>query len=168
MKTTMFPFHDPIFLFGLECIECIFPTFRAFKRYIIKNGYYKKIGFNDCWQNEVLQQSDKTQSDKNTDRKQKIDVYNNPQVPMKREQLGINNNFNVDVAQDSLNPNLENKTSRFVNLDSQYRQSTNVIENTASDYTLDLSDPLTNLLNIATASNFNDLGNGPYNGIRTY
>lgn len=27
---------------------------------------------------------------------------------------------------------------------------------------------LTNLLNIATASNFNDLGNGPYNGIRTY
>ncbi len=36
-------------------IECIFPTFRSFKRYIIKNGYYRKIGFNDCWQNEVLQ-----------------------------------------------------------------------------------------------------------------
>lgn len=27
---------------------------------------------------------------------------------------------------------------------------------------------LTNLLNIATASNFNDLGNGAYNDIRTY
>ena len=98
--------------------------------------------------NQVLQQSNTNQQSKITDRKQKIDVYNNPQVPMKREQLGINNNFNVDVAQDSLNPNLENKTSRFVNLDSQYRQSTNVIENTASDYTLDLSDPLTNVLNM--------------------
>ena len=98
--------------------------------------------------NQVLQQSDTNQQSKITDRKQKIDVYNNPQVPMKREQLGINNNYNVDVAQDSLNPNLENKTSRFVNLDSQYRQSTNVIENTATDYTLDLSDPLTNVLNM--------------------
>ena len=98
--------------------------------------------------NQALQQNDTNQQSKITDRKQKIDVYNNPQVPMKREQLGINNNFNVDVAQDSLNPNLENKTSRFVNLDSQYRQSTNVIENTASDYTLDLSDPLTNVLNM--------------------
>ena len=36
-------------------IDCIFPTFRAFKRYMIKNGYYGKIGFNDCWQNEILQ-----------------------------------------------------------------------------------------------------------------
>jgi len=98
--------------------------------------------------NQALQQSDTNQQSKITDRKQKIDVYNNPQVPMKREQLGINNNYNVDVAQDSLNPNLENKTSRFVNLDSQYRQSTNDIENTASDYTLDLSDPLTNVLNM--------------------
>jgi hypothetical protein len=98
--------------------------------------------------NKVLQQSDTNQQSKITDRTQKIDVYNNPQVPMKREQLGINNNYNVNVAQDSLNPNLENKTSRFVNLDSQYRQSTNVIENSASDYTLDLSDPLTNVLNM--------------------
>jgi hypothetical protein len=98
--------------------------------------------------NQALQQSDTNQQSKITDRKQKIDVYNNPQVPMKREQLGINNNYNVDVAQDSLNPNLENKTSRFVNLDSQYRQSTNDIENTATDYTLDLSDPLTNVLNM--------------------
>ena len=98
--------------------------------------------------NQALQQNDITQQSKITERKGKIDVYNNPQVPMKREQLGINNIFNVDVAQDSLNPNLENKTSRFVNLDSQYRQSTNIVENLATDYTLDLSDPLTNVLNM--------------------
>lgn len=102
----------------------------------------------DWYINQALQQSDPNQQSKITDRTQKIDVYNNPQVPMKREQLGINNNFNVAVAQDSLNPNLENKTSRFINLDSQYRQSTTIVENTATDYTLDLSDPLTNVLNM--------------------
>ncbi len=36
-------------------IECIFPTFRAFKRWTIINGYYRQIGFNDCWQDEVLE-----------------------------------------------------------------------------------------------------------------
>ena len=102
----------------------------------------------DWYTNQVLPQRDTNQQSKITDRKQKIEVYNNPQVPMNRQQLGINTNFNVDVVQDSLNPNLENKTSRFVNLDSQFRQSTNVVENTATDYTLDLSDPLTNLLNM--------------------
>ena len=102
----------------------------------------------DWYTNQVLPQTDTNQQSKITDRKQKIDVYNNPQVPMNRQQLGINNTYNVDVVQDSLNPNLENKTSRFVNLDSQFRQSTNVVENSATDYTLDLSDPLTNLLNM--------------------
>jgi hypothetical protein len=97
---------------------------------------------------QVLQQSDPNQQSKITDRTQKIDVYNNSQFPMKREQLGINNNFNVDVAQDSLNPNLENKTSRFINLDSQYRQPAAIADNSATDYTLDLSDPLTNVLNM--------------------
>ena len=102
----------------------------------------------DWYTNEALQQSDPTQQSKNTDRTQQIDVYNNPQVPMNRQQLGINNTYSVPVAQDSLNPNLENKTSRFLNLDSQYRQSTTMIENLATDYTVDLSDPLTNVLNM--------------------
>jgi hypothetical protein len=97
-------------------------------------------------QNQVLPQPDKNQNNKITDRKQQIDIYDNTHVPMNRNQLGINNNFNVDVAQDTLNPNLENKTSRFINLDSQFRQSTSVIENTSTNYTLDLSDPLTNTL----------------------
>jgi hypothetical protein len=103
---------------------------------------------NDWIENQVLEQSDTNQQTKITDRKQKIDIYNNPQVPMKREQLGINHNYNVDVSQDTLNPNLENKTSRFINLDSQFRQLTNITENTSTDYTLDLSDPLTNVLNM--------------------
>jgi hypothetical protein len=99
-------------------------------------------------ENEALPQDDEVQKDKTTDRVQKIDVYDNNHVPMNREQLGINNNFNVPVAQDSLNPNLENITSRFINLDSQFRQAFGGSESISTDYTLDLSDPLTNVLSL--------------------
>jgi hypothetical protein len=102
----------------------------------------------DNWyQNEALKQKDSVQNKKITERKQKINVFNNPHVPMKREQLGVSNTFNVPVAQDVLNPNLKNTTSRIIVLDSQYRQSTNPSE-TASDYTLELSEPLLNVLSL--------------------
>lgn len=98
--------------------------------------------------NQALKQDDSVQSDKNTERKQKIDVYSNVHVPMKREQLGVNNNFQLPVAQDSLNPNLKNTITRFVNLDSQFRQYSNGSENSTTDYSLDLSDTLKDALNI--------------------
>ena len=101
------------------------------------------------YENEALpQDDDETQKDKTTERKQKIDVFGNNHVPMNREQLGVNNNFNLPVAQDSLNPNLKNTISRFVNLDSQFRQFGNGTESSSTDYTLDLSDPLTNVLSM--------------------
>ena len=98
-------------------------------------------------QNQVLQQADQNQSNKVTDRKQKIDVYNDPHLSMKREQLGINNNIAIPIAQDKLNPNLENITKRFINLDSRYRQISG-LNGVATDYTLDLSDPLLNALSL--------------------
>jgi len=105
------------------------------------------------YENEALPQEDEeTQTDKVTERKQKIDVYGNSHVPMNREQLGVNNNFNLPVAQDSLNPNLKNTISRFVNLDSQFRQFGNGAESSSTDYTLDLSDPLTNVLSMRVYS----------------
>jgi hypothetical protein len=64
---------------------------------------------------------------------------------MKREQIGVNNTINLPVAQDTLNPNLENITSRFINLDSQFRQGS---DDPSTDYTLDLSDPLTNVISM--------------------
>jgi hypothetical protein len=98
------------------------------------------------WKYQSLPQGNENQQNKITDRRQKIEIYDNNHMPMNREQLGVNNTFNVPVAQDSLNPNLENTTTRFVNLDSQFRQSSNEVSST--DYTLDLSDPLTNVLNL--------------------
>jgi hypothetical protein len=102
----------------------------------------------DWYQNETIKQPDQIQNDKITDRKQKIDVYENLHLPMKRQQLGVNNNFNVSVAQDTLNPNLKNVTSRFINLDSQFRQASSGNESSSTDYTLDLSEHLTNVLSL--------------------
>ena len=101
---------------------------------------------------QALPQENEVQRDKNTDRVQKIDVYDDQHVPMNREQLGINNNFQVKVAQDTLNPNLENTTTQFINLDSQFRQASGGSESMSTDYTLDLSDPLVNVLNLSLYS----------------
>jgi hypothetical protein len=96
--------------------------------------------------NEYLQQTNKVQSSKVTDRRQKAELYNDPNnhILMKQEELGVANNFNVPVVQDVLNPNLKNITERFVNLDSQYRQN----GMPASDYTLDLSDHLNDVISL--------------------
>jgi hypothetical protein len=101
---------------------------------------------------QALTQDDPVQKDKITGRVQKIDVYDNNHMPMKREQLGVNNNFQVPVAQDSLNPNLQNVTSRFIVLDSQFRQASGGSESTSTDYTLDLSEPLTDVVTLSLYS----------------
>jgi hypothetical protein len=109
------------------------------------SNYSKDFNQTDNWiHNEVLKQNDKTQTSKITERKDKIDVYENDHVPMNREQLGLTNTFDVPVAQDSLNPNLKNTTERFINLDSQFRQPATV----STDYSLDLSDHLSNVLSL--------------------
>ena len=103
----------------------------------------------DRYQNEYLEQKDPNQNSKITQRKQKIKTYGNQHVPMSREQLGINDTYAVSVKQDSLNPNLQNTIARFVNLDSQFRQSGGRnTEMTSTNYTLDLSDRLTNTIEL--------------------
>jgi hypothetical protein len=99
-------------------------------------------------QNQYLQQSDKNQTDKITNRQQTTKTFGNSQVPMKQEQVATTDTFQVPVKQDSLNPNLKNTTNRFVNLDSQFRKYTNGIETSSTDYTLDLSDTLKNVLSM--------------------
>jgi len=101
----------------------------------------------DRYENEYLTQSDENQTNKITDRKQKIDVFGDEHLPMTRQQLGVNDTFNVAVKQDSLNPNLKNTISRFVNLDSQFRQFSG-LNSASTSYTLDLSDTLKNVLSM--------------------
>jgi len=102
----------------------------------------------EWYTNEALPQSDQVQKDKITDRFQKIDVYDNQHVPMNRDHLGVNNVIDTKVAQDIMNPNLENITTRLINLDSQFRQASGGIDTLSTDYTLDLSDPLTDVISL--------------------
>jgi hypothetical protein len=107
---------------------------------------------NNWYKNQALKQSDENQYNKITQRKQKIDVFGNTNVPMKREQIATTDTYQLPVKQDSLNPNLKNTISRFVNLDSQFRQYTNGIDSTSTDYTLDLSDTLKDALSLSVYS----------------
>lgn len=106
----------------------------------------------EWYTNQNLNQSDETQTDKITDRKQKIQVFENEHVPMNREQIATADTFNLPVKQDSLNPNLKNTISRFINLDSQFRQYTNGPNSSSTDYTCDLSDTLKNTLKLSLYS----------------
>jgi hypothetical protein len=97
---------------------------------------------------ESLPQANKVQTDKITDRFQKIGVYSNNHVPMNRETLGVNNTYDLPVAQDGkLNPTLKNTTQRLIVLDSFFRQESSG-PSISTDYTLDLSDHLTDVLSL--------------------
>lgn len=101
----------------------------------------------DWYREQHISQDDEIQNSKNTDRSEKIDIYGNSHVPMKKEELGINDTYSVPVKQGSLNPNLKNKITRFVNIDSQFRQNS-VNNHESTNYTLDLSDRLKNVLSL--------------------
>jgi hypothetical protein len=104
------------------------------------------------YQNEALKQNDENQSNKITDRKQKVQVFGNNHNPMKREQIATTDTYNLPVKQDSLNPNLKNTINRFINLDSQFRQYTSGIDSQSTNYTCDLSDTLNNTIKLTLYS----------------
>lgn len=106
----------------------------------------QKLQTDRWYQQEALQQANPIQANKNTDRRQQMDVYNNTHLPMNRNQLGVSNTYDVPVVQDTLNPNLKNTYNRFISLDSQYRQSST--PDISTEYVADLSDPLTNVLSM--------------------
>jgi len=106
----------------------------------------------DWYTNQNLTQTDKNQTDKITNRKQKIQLFGNEKMPMKREQIATTDTYNLPVKQDSLNPNLKNTINRFINLDSQFRQYTSGADSQSTNYTCDLSDTLKNTLKLSLYS----------------
>jgi hypothetical protein len=109
------------------------------------------------WSNQYLPSSNPLQNFKVTDRKDRVQFFddkNGDHQTMKREQLSILNSHPLPIAQDSLNPTLKNVNQRLVVIDSQYRQniapfSENVdAPSSSTDFTLDLSDPLTDTLSL--------------------
>ncbi len=114
----------------------------------------KQLG--NWWKNEYPAQSNKNQTDKYTTRKNTTQIFNdNNHFQMKREKLGVNQQYQLPVVQDELNPNLKNTITRLVSIDSQYRQ--NILpylggdSNSPSyntDFTVNLSDQLNRVLNM--------------------
>jgi hypothetical protein len=109
------------------------------------------------WTNQYLPNDNVLQNLKITDRKNKVKTFddkNGTHETMKREQLSVLNSHPLLIAQDSLNPTLKNINQRLVVIDSQYRQniapfSENVdAPSSSTDFTLDLSDPLTDTLSL--------------------
>lgn len=120
----------------------------------------------DEWrENQYLINDNPSQNEKITTRPQSVEINNDSDhIIMKRKQLGINQNFQVPVASGNINPNLTNTFSRIINIDSQFRQNNvpsskgvhyNDISKPVSlstwsstNFSLDLSDPLTNVLSL--------------------
>ena len=106
---------------------------------------------NSWWSNEYLEDDDDNilKKIKRTDRKDKVGFFddgNGSHETMKRENLDVLNSHPLPIAQDSLNPTLKNINQRLVVIDSQFRSA--ISPSSSTDFTLDLSDPLTNTLSL--------------------
>lgn len=114
----------------------------------------KQLG--NWWKNEYPLQSNKIQRDKYTIRKNTTQIFDDKNhFQMNREKLGVNQQYQIPVVQDELNPNLKNTINRLVSIDSQYRQNilpyVNGDVNFPSyntDFTVNLSDQLNRVLNM--------------------
>jgi len=107
----------------------------------------------EWYKNEYLTQNDQEQKNKITQRTNKVQLFDNNHFPMNREQLGVSNNYQVKVGQDTLNPVLQNTISRYIVIDSKYRQGmTGDGSELNTDFTIDLSERLINVLSIRLTS----------------
>jgi hypothetical protein len=115
----------------------------------------KQLG--NWWKNEYPSQSNKSQTDKYTIRKNTTQIFadKNNHFQMNREKIGINQQYQLPVVQDELNPNLKNTITRLVSIDSQYRQNILPYSNGDSnspayntDFTVNLSDQLNRVINM--------------------
>ena len=117
---------------------------------------------NKWWTKASLSQDNPQQTNKITDRKQKIDIYDNVHTTMKRQQLGINQNIDLPIVQGTLNPKLTNLITKSITIDSQFRKNNfpiidlkyNDITNhhtsiySSTDFIANLTDSLLNVINI--------------------
>jgi hypothetical protein len=115
----------------------------------------------NLWENQNVSQqnTDPNQADKTTERKHQVQIFNQDgHFVMNRNQLGVSNNYQLPVAQGQLNPNLKNTTTRLMNIDSQYRENIFPFNpdpdspSSPTNFTLDLSDPIHNAININVTS----------------
>jgi hypothetical protein len=117
-----------------------------------------KIG--NWWQNEYPEQTDEIERTKPTDRKNKVQIFDeggvsNNAFVMNRERLGVLQSHPIPVVQGTINPNLKNLMQRIVSIDSQFRSniipySNNNINAPSfnTDFSFDLSERLSNVISM--------------------
>ena len=102
------------------------------------------------------QTGDVNETNKYTKRGQQVKVGDETShFVMNQQRLGIVESKPISITQGTLNPNLTNTIKRMVSIDSQYRQNILPFSRNDpnlpsynSDYTLDLTDPISNVLSI--------------------
>lgn len=107
------------------------------------------------YNNEQVPQPNAQQASKITDRHQQVGFFNTPNSSvMNRQQLGVNNDYQVPVAQGTINPNLKNTTIRTVMINSSYRQTILPYSNnpngpsSSTNFTCNLTDRLNDVIEL--------------------
>lgn len=131
--------------------------------YINSNNFHQQSSYqlNNWYQNQYpLNMNNQTQNNNITNRNNNVETFNhNNHFQMRQNRLGVNQNYNLPVLQGYINPNLKNITTRIVCIDSQYRN--NIFPYSYYDinlpsfntnFTIDLSEPLINVLSISLYS----------------
>ena len=103
-------------------------------------------------------QNNTQQNDKITQRHDKFDIFQAKRTTnpvMSRQTLGVNNTIPLTVAQDGLNPTLRQTVDRLIAIDSQYRPldipysfDPNDFSRSPTNYTINLTEPLKNVLSL--------------------
>ena len=119
----------------------------------------------DEWrENQFLPNSPQNEK---VERPQETEIFDNSNhIFMKRKQLGIKQEYEVPIVPGAINPNQKNTFTRIINIDSQFRQNNvpsskgvtydDILKSgpaslstwSSTDFSLDLSDPLTNVLSL--------------------
>ena len=114
----------------------------------------------EIWlENQFLPPTNENVKNRLTNRSNQFQVLDSPHIPiMHRKNLGIQNSIPLEVAQDSLNPNLRQKETRIIMIDSKDRPnivpfSTDPNHITSpTNFTCNLSINLTNVISMRVSS----------------
>ena len=111
------------------------------------------------FENQFLPPTNKNVKERLTNREKQFEVLDSPHLPiMHRMNLGIANSIPLEVAQDSINPNLRQKETRIVMIDSKDRPNIVPFSNDPNDitsptnFTCNLSINLTNVISMRVSS----------------
>lgn len=131
-------------------------------RLVNNNNKDKKLNQSELWyKNQYLPNDNTVKKERTTNRSSAFEVFKDNNKPvMKRENLSIQNSLPLEIGQGTLNPNLRQKESRIIMIDSKDRAIISPFSNnplspsSSTNFTCNLSIVLNNVINIRLTSIF--------------